>query len=586
MKKIILVISVLLVTGAAASPQIASAAAKCNDPVAVTNFAVLEIVPGTVKVGWDADSPRAIANAEWANRIKAEVQANIWPKLTGFLGAPAAGKKILILLDESAGPSEECSADCLTTANIRLRNAQNIVLAHELTHALIDLNYPGQCNVNEFLWMHEATATWAQHYVYPNNNGEHGTAPFFLRNPEEQLDKYEPKGKHQYGAYLWFFRLAGQGNDPEIVRAIWDATASQFPYVGSLDAIETVLQSSNFGGFDKQWPEFALDNWNRVARSDKPYRDYFKWDELRHQAKEADPVMLSLQGAAWQNVPIGYTLPRLSATYRRYDFTADPNIRGVLFENADAGNKPTASIQAIVKVKGKDWQLAEDWSDTKEKFYCRDKAEEDIEQVVLVITNRGFRTADPATVEDQGNFNLFYSALPCHDWTGSVTYRSEYSSSSAGTNVVTATGSDLRFHVDLTQNKAVWRAVEGVVTWNEVGVAPFEDGSCTSTASRSFAAKDQGQFFLFPTGSELRFIGTYLAFLPSPPTATQSTTCTSSSGTFSYTVDAPFFGVSWFSTGPDLWPVAAGATTIQGNYASPPTGNVADEWTWSFSKAP
>lgn len=574
-------------SGVAASPQIASASVVGAIPVAsaITNFGELEIVPGIVIVRWDADSVLAAANAEWANRIKAEVQANIWPKLTGFLGTPTTLNKILILLEEGTGKSEESTTDCVT-AEIRLRHAQYVVLAHELTHALIDLNYPGQCNVREFLWMHEATATWAQHYVYPNDNGEHGTAPFFLRAPEVQLNEFEPSGQHQYGAYLWFFHLAGQGNDPAVVGAIWDATASEFPYASSLDAIEAALQGSGFGGFDAEWPRFVLDNWNRVAATGKPYRNYFMWDKLRHRAKEAFPVKPSLQGATSQNLSIGYSLPRLSATYRRYDFTTDPNIRTILFTNANAGTKPTASIHAIVKVKGKDWQPAEDWSNEKEKWYCRDKAEEDIEHVILVIANRGFRPSDPEPIEDEGGFALYYSALPCHDWTGSVTYRSESSGAPGYSEVLTATGSNLRFHVDLTQNRAVWLATEGIVNWNLHSVGPFEDGSCTGTASGSFAAKDKGQFFLNPAGNTLQLLGGYTAFLPSPPTATQSITCTSSSGSFSYTVDAPFFGIPWFDTGPAPWPVALGATAIQGSYSPPPTGNVTDTWTWNFSKAP
>jgi hypothetical protein len=257
--------------------------------------------------------------------------------------------------------------------------------------------------------------------------------------------------------------------------------------------------------------------------------------------------------------------------------TKDPKIRGLSFQNRPAGNTPTASIQAIIKIKGQPWRLAEDWSREKEKFFCRDKPEEDIEKIAIVIANRGFRPADP---EIQGNdgFNLFYSALPCSDWTGSTTYRLE-ERFGGEEHIVTAEAGALRFHVDLADNRSFWRAIEGTVTVRASWTWPYADGTCTQTGTRSFDAKDDAFFTLLPAaGNTLEFTGRSLVVPPTPPTISTTVTCSISSGTFTYTLDVPAYGINWFNTGPNGWPVDPTAP-ITGTYLS---GD--ERWTWTFTK--
>jgi len=545
--------------------------ANARNAVADAGYAPLELVPGIVFMGWDPNSPLAFVLEQTAHALKAEFDARIWPKLRTFLGTPTAGNKIQVLLSATPGRSEEWSTDC-QTARIALREHDGWVLAHELTHALLDLNFFTACNQGGKLWMHEATAHWAQHYVYPpaNQGREQGAATYLLHAPDESLHKYErgnPRG-HQYGAYLWFFRLAGQENNPGIVRAIWE---SAFDDTG-LEAIDSVLRASGWGGFEDQWPKFALDNWNREA----PYRKYRDWDNLTHRALQYG-FEATLNGTGWQAVALRYDLPILSADYRRWDFTKDPDVRGILFANADAGNDPNASIQAIVKIKGQPWRAAEDWSRDKEKFFCRDNAAEDVEELILVIANRGFRAGDPR-IQDKGKVQLYYSAAACSDWTGSTTYRLERRSAQE-LHVVDAAGEGLRFHIDLTDNRGFWRAIAGTVTARVTHTSPFEDGTCTQTASKSYDVKNHGYFVILPAaGGALEFRGDGTA--PGvPPTISVTITCSSSSGSFTSTVDVPDYGIQWFNTGAAAWPVDSAATTIIGTHTS------ADErWTWNLTK--
>jgi hypothetical protein len=540
------------------------------------SYTVLELVQDKIRLGWDANSPLAVQLEQAANRLKAEFDARIRQKMTTFLGMPAAGK-VLIVLEDTAGPSFEIvNADC-TIARIFLRQYDPWVFAHELTHALLDLNFAiAACNEAEKLWMHEATAHWAQHYVYPpaNQGREQGAAPWFLTHTEKSLSTYEksPRG-HEYGAYLWFLRLAGQENNPGVVRAVWESAAG----VSSLEAIEAVLQGSGLGGFADQWPKFALDNWNRLASERGPYRKYYDWDKLDHKASQHE-YEANLEGSPWQSVSLGYDLPILSADYQRWDFTKDPSIRGILLKNDGAGDDPNASIWAIVKIKDQPWPKAEDWSNEKEHFFCRDKDDEDVEEVILVVSNRGFQ--GNARIKDQGNFAAYFTALPCNDWTGSTTYHK--SGPSTG-YITSAEGQGLRFRADLTSAFGIWKAIEGTVTLHRNETFPFEDGMCTSTGSKSFGAKDHGHFALLTLGgSNLQFTGDDDPFDPEL-VMTVTTDCESSSGSYHIVNDEKYFLTDWFDTGPNLFPIAFDATTINDSYSTD-VGDDHREWTWNFVK--
>jgi hypothetical protein len=547
-----------------------------SSTVAANASHTLELVPGKIIMGWDPNSVLAGVLEEVANQLKAEFDARIKPKLTTFLGMPVAGK-VFILLSETQGlPGEEKPSDDCTEARITLRKFDPWILVHELTHALLDLNFSiSACHEPEKLWMHEATAHWAQHYVYPPANAgrEQTAATWFLTKTERSLSAYDgtPRG-HEYGAYLWFLRLAGQENNPGVVRAIWESAAG----VPSLEAIESVLQASGLGGFENQWPKFALDNWNRLASEGGPYRKYYDWDKLDHKASQHE-YEANLDGTGWQSVMLGYDLPILSADYQRWDFTKDENIRGILLKNDGAGNDPNASIQAIVKIRDQTWPKAEDWSNEKEHFYCRDKADEDVEEIIVVVSNRSFQ---PGTrIQDQGQFGVYYTALPCNDWTGSTTYHKTGPSTGY---ITSAEGENLRFRADLTGPLGVWKAIEGTVTLHIDETFPFEDGSCTSKGSKSFAAKDHGHFvLLWLGGNVLQFSGEEDPFDPEL-VMTVTTDCQSSSGSYHIVQDTKWFLNDWFETGP-LRPIAFGATTLNDSYSTD-AGDDHKEWTWNFVK--
>src|SRR3989344_2421820 len=461
---------------------------------APTNQQAIWAVTDEVAIYWDQDDTLGDTYKLEAERIAPEIKNVIWPRLTGLFGKPGPGKivKIFLGVDPKVKRSFTWSVDC-TEASIGLVSTTDLdTLAHELTHALVDLNYPARCNASkrsDTKWLTEATATWAEHFVYPKNNREHRTAPEFLREPESPLETRNDG--HEYGAYLWFLYIT-QGatfdkpDRAQFVPMTWNAIASK----DSLGAIEQAIGS--LGGFRGEWPQFVLYNWNRkkiitygATGEGQPYRYYANWDKLNHKAKEetSDQVKVRLNGKASATYPLAHVIPHLAARYFHYDFKGDNAIRSLTFTHPYAnGSEPTARVQAIVKIRDQEWKPAEDWTSFSKKSLCRDKPAEDVEELVIVISNSEF-TDRSHVLSDAGNFvdptELKVSALGCNPWVGSVQFSSSLDSADIGTHIIqneTATASNVIFDL-VDPDNGTYKATSGIVTWSHTGSASLGSGA-------------------------------------------------------------------------------------------------------------
>lgn len=470
-----------------------------------------------VRVWWDAGNA-ATAVQDWldAIRIRDEIDSKIWSKLTQLLGEPLpdAGGELeggdsrldIFLVRGSGALTASRRTGCYVEVPGFIRLGEgvdrtNSMVAHELTHAiLMARKLKGGCGnfFSEFAWMHEATATWAEHFVYPLVNFEHRTAPWFLEEPEVELEKYEPlinNKPHQYGAYLLFFYLTRVVNDAagNVVRNTWNAAAG----TDSLRAIEAAI--GNLGGFMDVWPQFVLRNWNREFAAGQPYRDYYLWDKLDARAKEEVTEAPSLSGKASVTYSLAHRIPHLAARYFHYDLSGDNAIRTLSFTHPYwGGQEATAKVQAIVKIRGQDWRVAEDWTSIQKKTFCRDKPAEDVEELVIVISNSKFtdRTHVLSDINSSGGppTQLKVSALGCSPWIGSVQFNYTDTFDEPGSQITvseTASAIDVVFEfVDGDEDSANYKATGGVVNWRHTGTASFGFGAvqCAGEAAGAFLA--------------------------------------------------------------------------------------------------
>jgi len=488
--------------GAAANQ---SAAAPASAPPG--GWSSAWVVEDEIMIFWDDDVP---GEAILAGLISHEIETVIWPKLTDLFGRPPAvsGRFIEVFVQEGTmETSRATSHRCTTNPEVHLapqHHALNYVWAHELMHALLYYRYPtlSGCNQSwEYRWMHEATAKWAEHYVYPTTMGnrEHESAPNFLNEPALPLEHFGDN--HQYGAYLWFFYLSkgktsATDDDVKRVASTWRWTQ----FYDSLGAVDAAV----VGDLEEEWPEFALYNWNRLPHVNKPYREYYTWDRMRHKARESTaavapggfqpPKKLFLNGRIYGGHPLPHRIHHLGAKYWHFDFTDDEKIRRIRLRHPYSdGSQPKARVQVITKIQGEQWGPAQDWTAFERKTLCRDKQGQDgnpsqnVEEMVVIISDSEHQDRNHV-LDDSGSGGpprtiLEMSALGCTNWVGQV------DSSTEGTvdgihMTEEGTVRNLRWVIDQDRFSAqIFRAAGGDVHWTHAASGVNGEGDACSGES-------------------------------------------------------------------------------------------------------
>lgn len=472
------------------------------------------IVPNEIAIYWDDSLPLEYLTATF---METEARDVIWPKLTDLFGHPPTGRVIRIFVSEEAGSrSRATSHRCTTDPEIWMapdHHAVKEVLAHELTHALLYYRYrtmPGGTGCNqggEYKWLHEATATWAEHFVYPTTNSEHAAAPALLNVPTVELEHVGDD--HQYGAYLWLLYISKgktSAADPEVrqIADTWAATAN----LDSLRALDAGLAGHDL---DQKWHEFALYDWNRIPNVSKPYRKYHEWDSLRHKARESTstappggfqaPKKMFLNGKVYGGYWLTHKINHLGAQYWHFDFTDDPKIRRIRIKHPYTSD-PNAKVQVIIKAEGEDWRAAEDWTTYERKTLCRDKPamggqpSQDVEELIVVISNgnhedRGHVLDDSVPGSPNSTF-LELSALGCTNWVGTVDFDSLGNVDGIQMNE-TGRATNLRWEIHEDRfSRQTYKLMGGHVHWAHSASGFHSDGDSCSGDS-------EGDYDLIPT---------------------------------------------------------------------------------------
>lgn len=439
-----------------------------------------------------------------------EADTVIWPKITDFMGAHVPlsdatslcsggdGRLDIFLTDVQRsftapagfwGGGTTCSN---TPAYINLNRAESKeTLAHEIFHAF-QLSFPlagGACFTKPaYWWWTEGSAQWIMDKVYPPSKAEQHVAGHVIDRPEISLDV--PVDPHIYGTYLVPFYTYRESGSAAFVRQAWENCAG----MDAVGAVDLAIA----GGWERIWPEVALHNWNT-----EPVRDYFNWDKLEATPGKAEvATIVTLNGAPERDFELPFDLPKLSAKYEHYVF-GDAAIRSVRFWNgatfdlqksagplfspvwdpkpATAAAREGIRVQALIKIKGQDWQAPADWTDEPAVTYCRDVAAERLEELVLIVSNSQFLDAGKRARPPGQVPRLYVSNMGCYKWTGTASA------------VTTGSGSVLSAVADpVTWTRVEASEPEPVVRYTPTGViAASLAGACTGS----------GVFGISPAGS-------------------------------------------------------------------------------------
>jgi hypothetical protein len=324
-------------------------------------------------------------------------------------------------------------------------------------HAITSAYTIKDCNLNDYYWLREATATWAEHYVFPDVDSERPFVPIFMGTPEQPLESLTPSD-HEYSAYLFLFYLY-HNYTPQYVPAIWQQGEQ---ISGSLAAINSALKSQSGGqGFTHFWPEFVRRNWNQP-----PFNQYERWDPGRspltdgavtygtltningHPIDQNHIESVKLDGGGDFEYELRAQVSHLAAHYFHFEFPAfddqsDKNVRSVGF--TDFGlvkDNPQAHIQALIKYEGKDWEV-EDWSKKSTEYgmligLCRDTKKERVEELVIIISNTDWEKKEQLKLTSGRLPRLIANNIGCSKWGGEILniVRSPYPGPGLVTNVV------------------------------------------------------------------------------------------------------------------------------------------------------
>lgn len=246
-------------------------------------------------------------------------------------------------------------------------------VAHELFHVF---QYVFKYNTSKDDWWAEATATWAEDFIYPTDNTEQGYLKAFIEHPDVELDKTGTPENHEYGAYILAYFMSQNFGDQTIADTWWDCGSST-----CLDAVDGILD----GGFQKQWKEFTLWNYNK-----SPVDYYFDYPSFSTLTSESGSNTEDIWILAEETLIDVDTLKRLTSEINtaQNQLPADTNIKKLTFTDlSNFNNKSDKSgLKAIIYYKNGTKDV-EDWSDLTKRSFCVDNPNEDFEKVVLIMSN-------------------------------------------------------------------------------------------------------------------------------------------------------------------------------------------------------
>lgn len=264
-------------------------------------------------------------------------------------------------------------------------------LAHEFFHVLQDAhNYDVSFHDDTEWWFTEASATWAEANFVPETSAEEVhwrfTGTFKRRDNPLHLsintaDEVQAENiESMYASYIWPFFMQQELGE-KVIATVWQKLEG----VGEDwdKALQVVGEPLPFAS---NFHRFAFRNINNSFGQDNPLgKRYVDLDPHFPDGvlpKERYTTYLTPM-APNKTLALKDTIPALRAHY--YHFTVDPAVQQVVFDFTKLQPLLDRKIGALVKIKGKPWQMRELVADVIS--FCRDNPEEDLEELWIVASH-------------------------------------------------------------------------------------------------------------------------------------------------------------------------------------------------------
>jgi hypothetical protein len=266
------------------------------------------------------------------------------------------------------------------------------IMAHELTHV-------AQVGIDsdEFVfdsWLPESTAKWVEYRVAKSLRYT-PTQPYDLLDPTVppppnvkypwpplfgNLTRSLNSWVFQYQSWLLYESGAWDLGD-HVAKTAWQFAAD--PGGQGIGALDDAMPLA------VHFPRFAVRNWHEDIKPGE-----YLWETrdttFRPHLRPTPVQRRVLAGPGTEQLT--EEVRPVAARYYRYQFAN--TIRRVTFQNF-LKDVPYAHVWAIRKI-GETWEDPEDWSRDEQHIFCRDWQEQDLTELVIVLSNSHLRGPLPA----------------------------------------------------------------------------------------------------------------------------------------------------------------------------------------------
>jgi hypothetical protein len=336
---------------------------------------------------------------------------------------------------------------------------------HEFMHA-IQFSYTIK-SCSNYRWLKEATATWAEDYVYKDAQSEQETAISYLNRPSVRLD--DRTAMHDYGAYLLPYFLTHEvDKTASIIRLMWEnAATTDNSYKAIDDAVSNFTAPGDVNWQKEYWAIFLETLWNK-----SPFMEYYnKNDKLTDSVAQAGGAPIQVSAAGKEDIiPLYGELPTGGALF--FHLSIADNVRSLTILNGlsyklktgsaedsgyfngeitsgdesyqyeDLSEKDVqgATVETLMKVAGAGWQpevIADPLGNNNQHSYCLD-VQGKIEDMVVILSNGDFQNPDRIMKQQSIPTTIFANNMPCWKLTGTtkvVNYNAGVTLTVNGSNV-------------------------------------------------------------------------------------------------------------------------------------------------------
>ena len=363
--------------------------------------------------------------------------------------------------------------------------------AHEFMHALQFSFVLAVDPCTEYNWLAEATATWAEDYVYPGHNTEWRVAQFYLDSPHLAINN--TKNWRDYGEYLLVYYYTQLNNYPEAVRDAWTAA-------GSMDSL---LSFSTLGGMSY---DQVASLWNK-----EPFDTFFKdSDGLDKLVKPwLDTTLQASGGFKAYNID-DYLKP---GGARFYHYKIDPSVRTITYLNGlttkisqgpydgladdfvytqeDVSLEDMRGAEVVVMVKYAGLDQPYTFYAPSRLDFCQDWLTQKVSELVVININNDMTDRDRYLKSTGELSKILVSSAPCMKLTGTASKTFRWDSV---TESLSASGLEYEFIAydyltedfrlaDLISPEIQMVLKKGSVAWQISGT---NSNGCTYTGSDNF----------------------------------------------------------------------------------------------------